>query len=121
MSYDPPRIWAQCIDEGTFMGAFGIGQPISRFEDERLLRGGGLYVADRTLPGQAYACFLRSPHAHAAIQAIDLGKARNAAGVVGVFVSSDLAADGLGRTAVTIKRSRPDGSPMFWRAHPGLA
>jgi aerobic carbon-monoxide dehydrogenase large subunit len=80
-----------------------------------------LYVADRNLPRQAYACFLRSPHAHAAIQAIDLEKARNAAGVVGVFISSDLAADGLGRTAVTIKRSRPDGSPMFWRAHPGLA
>ena len=103
------------------MGEFGIGQPLSRFEDGRLLRGGGLYVADRTLPGQAYARFLRSPHAHAAIEAIDLEKARNGAGVVGVFVSSDLAADGLGRTAVTLKRSRPDGSPMFWRAHPGLA
>ncbi len=103
------------------MGEFGIGQPLSRFEDGRLLRGGGLYVADRTLPGQAYARFLRSPHAHAAIEAIDLEKARNGVGVVGVFVSSDLAADGLGRTAVTLKRSRPDGSPMFWRAHPGLA
>src|SRR4029077_4239447 len=41
--------------------------------------------------------------------------------VIGIFVSSDLAADGLGHTAVTFKRSRPDGSPMFWRAHPGLA
>ena len=103
------------------MGAFGIGQPLSRFEDGRLLRGGGMYVADRALPGQVYACFLRSPHAHAAIEAIELENARNAAGVVGVFVSSNLAADGLGRTAVTLKRSRPDGLPMFWRAHPGLA
>src|SRR5882724_1513564 len=112
---------ARWTDEGSFMGAFGIGQPLSRFEDGRLLRGGGMYVADRALPGQVYACFLRSPHAHAAIEAIELENARNAAGVVGVFVSSDLAADGLGRTAVTLKRSRPDGSPMFWRAHPGLA
>ena len=56
------------------MGAFGIGQPLSRFEDERLLRGGGTYVADRTLPRQAQACFLRSPHAHAAIDAIELKK-----------------------------------------------
>ena len=103
------------------MGAFGIGQPLSRFEDGRLLRGGGMYVADRALPGQVYACFLRSPHAHAAIEAIELENARNAAGVVGVFVSADLAADGLGRTAVTLKRSRPDGLPMFWRAHSGLA
>jgi CO/xanthine dehydrogenase Mo-binding subunit len=69
------------------MGAFGIGQPLSRFEDGRLLRGGGMYVADRVLPGQVYACFLRSPHAHAAIGAIELENARNAAGVVGVFVS----------------------------------
>jgi aerobic carbon-monoxide dehydrogenase large subunit len=102
------------------MGAFGIGQPLSRFGDGRLLRGGGMYVADRALPGQAYACFLRSPHAHAAIDAIELENARNATGVIGIFVSSDLAADGLGRTAVTLKRSRPDGSPMFWKAHPGL-
>ena len=103
------------------MGAFGIGQPLSRFEDERLLRGGGTYVADRVLPGQAHACFLRSPHAHAAIEAIELENARNAPGVIGIFASSDLAAYGLGRTAVTLKRKRPDGSPMFWRAHPGLA
>jgi hypothetical protein len=44
------------------MGAFGIGQPLSRFEDERLPRGGGTSVADRALAGQAHACFLRSPH-----------------------------------------------------------
>src|SRR5690349_15288967 len=103
------------------MGAFGIGQPLSRIEDGRLLRGRGMYGADRTRHGQAYACFLRSPHAHAAIEAIELENARNAAGVLGIFAFSDLAADGLGRTAVTLKRSRPDGSPMYWRAHPGLA
>lgn len=103
------------------MGAFGIGQPLTRFEDGRLVRGRGMYLADRAFPNQAHACFLRSPHAHAVIDAIDTRSARNAAGVIGIFVSSDLAADGLGRTAVTLKRSRLDGSRMFWRAHPGLA
>jgi carbon-monoxide dehydrogenase large subunit len=118
---NPSRIWPRWTDQGSFTGAFGIGQPLSRFEDGRLLRGGGMYVADRALPGQAYACFLRSPYAHAAIETTELENALEAAGVIGIFVSSDLAADGLGRTAVTLKRSRPDGSPMFWRAHPGLA
>src|SRR5258708_36951766 len=99
----------------------GIDKSIGRFDAGRLLPGGGMYVADRALPGQVYACFLRSPHAHAAIEAIELENARNAAGVVGVFVSSNLAADGLGRTSVTLNRSRPDGLPMFWRAHPRLA
>jgi carbon-monoxide dehydrogenase large subunit len=67
------------------MGAFGIGQPLNRFEDERLLRGGGVYVADRALPGQAYACFLPSPHAHAAIETIELENARKAAGVISIL------------------------------------
>ena len=30
------------------MGEFALGQPVSRFEDPRLLRGGGRYV-DRVL------------------------------------------------------------------------
>lgn len=67
------------------MGAFGIGQPLNRFEDERLLRGGGAYVADRALPGQAYACFMRSPHAHTAIETIELENARKAAGVISIL------------------------------------
>jgi carbon-monoxide dehydrogenase large subunit len=38
-----------------------------------------------------------------------------------VFTAADLAADGLGSNAPTLARKRPDGTPMFWRAHPGLA
>jgi carbon-monoxide dehydrogenase large subunit len=67
------------------MGAFGIGQPLNRFGGERLLRGGGVYVVDRALPGQAYACFLRSPAAHAAIETIELENARKAAGVISIL------------------------------------
>ena len=43
----------------------GIGQPVRRREDLRLVRGGGRYTADENLPGQVYAVMLRSPHAHA--------------------------------------------------------
>jgi carbon-monoxide dehydrogenase large subunit len=100
---------------------FGIGQSVSRFEDPRLLRGEGRYVNDLVRPGQVHLVLLRSPHAHARIVSIDAAAALAAPGVLGVFTVADLERDGIGTTAPTFKRSRPDGSPMFWRAHPGLA
>jgi carbon-monoxide dehydrogenase large subunit len=102
------------------MGAFGIGQPIRRFEDVRLLRGGGRYQSDVNLPGQAHAIVIRSPHAHARIRAIDTSAALAAPGVVAVFTGADLARDGLGTMQMTLKRKRPDGSPMFAPPHRGL-
>ena len=103
------------------MGEFGIGQPLSRFEDRRLLKGNGRFIDDVDLPQQAYAYILRSPHAHAGIAGLDLAAARAAPGALGIFTAADLAADGLGANAPSLPRRRPDGSPMFWRAHPGLA
>src|SRR6185369_11403725 len=44
-----------------------------------------------------------------------------APGVLAVYTGDDLAAAGLGRMGVPFQRKRPDGSPMFWRAHLGLA
>src|SRR5687767_2228025 len=100
---------------------FGIGQPVQRFEDPRLLRGEGRFVNDLNLDGQAHMVFVRSPHAHARIRSIDAAAALAAPGVVGVFTIEDLERDGIGTTAPTVKRTRPDGKPMFWRAHPGFA
>jgi len=60
------------------MGEFGIGQPVERFEDPRLLRGEGRFVDDLQLPGQAHLVLVRSPHAHARIAAVDLTAARAA-------------------------------------------
>ena len=101
---------------------FGIGQPVSRFEDPRLLRGEGRFINDLVLPGMAHLAYVRSPHARARIIAIDAAEALAATGVLGVFTIEDLERDGVGTTAPTlVKRQRPDGSPMFWRAHPGLA
>jgi aerobic carbon-monoxide dehydrogenase large subunit len=105
------------------MGQFGIGQPVRRFEDKRLLSGNGRFQNDVNLPGQAYGCVLRSPHAHAAIRKIDLSAARAAPGVLAIYTGDDLAAAGMGTMGVPFanNRKRPDGSPMFWRAHLGLA
>jgi carbon-monoxide dehydrogenase large subunit len=103
------------------MGQFGIGQAVTRFEDRRLLQGGGRYLDDVNLPGQLAAVVVRSVHAHARIRAVDVEAARKASGVVAVFTGADLARDGLGTMQMTLKRKRPDGSPMFAPPHRGLA
>ena len=102
------------------MGQFGIGQGIKRVEDVRLLHGRGRYLDDVNVPGQTYAVVVRSPHAHARLLAIDVSAAQRAPGVVAVFTGADLAKDGLGTMVMTLKRKRPDGSPMFARPHRGL-
>jgi len=57
------------------VGEFAIGQGVARFEDPRLLRGGGRYVDDIVLPRMAFGYVLRSPHAHAKVRAIDTARA----------------------------------------------
>ncbi len=47
------------------MGQFGIGQSVTRFEDQRLLRGEGRFQNDVNLHGQTHAVVVRSVHAHA--------------------------------------------------------
>jgi carbon-monoxide dehydrogenase large subunit len=73
----------------------GIGAPLPRREDDRLLRGKGRYSDDVNLPGQLYAAVLRSPHAHARIRSIDKSAALAAPGVVAVLTAEDAEADGI--------------------------
>jgi carbon-monoxide dehydrogenase large subunit len=73
----------------------GIGQPVRRREDLRLVRGAGRYTADENLPGQVYAVMVRSPHAHARIRAIATDKAKVLPGVLAVLTGADCLADGL--------------------------
>ena len=73
----------------------GIGQPVRRREDLRLVRGNGRYTADENLPGQAFAVMLRSPHAHARIRSIATDAAKTMPGVLAVLTGADFLADGL--------------------------
>ena len=68
-----------------------IGQSAPRADAARLLQGRGRYVDDVSLPRMVHAAFVRSPHAHAKILAIDTSAARAAPGVVAVFTGADLA------------------------------
>ena len=76
--------------------ANGIGQPVRRKEDFRLLTGRGRYGDDLVLAHQAHASFVRSPHAHARIVAVDKTAALAAPGVLAVLTGADYAAAGLG-------------------------
>ena len=53
------------------MGANHFGARVARLEDPTLLTGRGRFVDDIRLAGALHACFVRSPHAHAAIRSID--------------------------------------------------
>src|ERR1700674_74208 len=81
--------------KGLAAKGFGIGQPVRRREDLRLVRGGGRYTADENLPGQVYAVMVRSPHAHARIRAIATADAKAVPGVLAVLTGADCVADGL--------------------------
>ena len=104
----------------SVMSKYGIGQPVTRFEDPRLLRGQGRFINDVNMHGQAYAVFVRSPHAHAKIRSIDVEAAKNAPGVVAVYTGHDVMADGLGMPKANMPRKRPDGKPMYAPQRPPL-
>jgi aerobic carbon-monoxide dehydrogenase large subunit len=101
------------------MGEFAIGQSVSRFEDPRLLRGGGRYVSDIVLPGMAFGHVLRSPHAHARIRSIDTSRAKAAPGVLAVLTGADWQASGWGDLPVPDGLKRRDGS-SFRPPYPAL-
>ena len=102
------------------MGEFAIGQAVPRFEDPRLLRGGGQYVDDIVLPRMAFGHVLRSPHAHARIVKIDTSAAKAAPGVLCVLTGEDWIKSGWGDLPVPATHKRRDGSPNFQPPYPAL-
>src|SRR4051794_27725355 len=68
----------------------GIGAPVRRVEDERLLTGRGRYADDLHPRDAAFAYVVRSPHAHAVIKRIDADGARRGPGVLMVLTAEDL-------------------------------
>jgi len=103
------------------VGEFAVGQGVKRFEDPRLLQGGGSYVDDIVLSRMAFGYVLRSPHAHARIRAIDTAAARQAPGVLLVLTGVDWKRSGWGDLPVPGGQKRRDGSPMYRSPYPALA
>jgi len=127
----PPQV----RHENAMPHANGIGQPVRRKEDVRLITGAGRYSDDLSLPNQTHAVMLRSPHAHARIVSIDTKAAREVVGVVCVLTGIEVDADGLKPIppdflflgSLEFQRSLPDpilqntdGSQIFASPYPLL-
>src|SRR5271155_1143083 len=102
------------------MGEFAIGQPVPRFEDPRLVKGHGRYVADMVFPGMAFGCVLRSPHAHARIRSIDTTQAKAAPGVLAVLTGADYKTAGFGDLPVPGGLKRRGDVPGYKPRYPAL-
>jgi len=87
-----------------------IGEALPRLEDPVLLRGEGRYTDDVNEPNQAYACMVRSSHAHGVIRGIDIQEAKTMPGVLAIYTAQDLAAYGPHKCMLDFKQR--DGSPM---------
>ncbi len=81
------------MDAATPSG--GIGAPVLRKEDRRLVTGQGRFTDDNRVDGALHLVMVRSPHAHARIRGIDVEAAKAIAGVVDVLTGADMAADGI--------------------------
>ena len=104
--------------------ANGIGQPVRRKEDFRLLTGRGSFGDDLVFPGLSHAVFIRSPYAHARIVAVDKRAALAAPGVLAVLIGADYSAAGLGPiphnpglSAPPDVQARPRGGPPIATRH----
>jgi aerobic carbon-monoxide dehydrogenase large subunit len=92
-----------------------------RVEDDALLRGRGRFIEDAPQPNQAYGAFVRSPHAHARITAIDVEGARDAPGVVAVLTHEELDAAGVGSCSVHPPLAGRNGGKLVMPFRPALA
>ena len=100
---------------------FGIGQPMRRHEDLRLITGRGCYTDDVILPRMTHAFVLRSPVAHAHIKRIDAAAARRMPGVLFVATGEEVRADGLGDVPCTVPLVNRNGTSRHDTPRPVLA
>lgn len=97
-----------------------IGKSVKRVEDKRFITGKGNYTDDIVLPGMLHAFILRSPHAHARINSIDISEAEKADGVVKIYTGKDIAESGVGGIPTGWQVNFKNGDTMKEPPHPIL-
>ena len=97
---------------------FGVGQPVRRSEDPKLVRGEGCYTDDLSRPGQAYAVVVRSRDAHGIIRSVSTAAAKAMPGVLAVYTAADLSTYGPLKCNLPLKNR--DGSPIRYTPRPAL-
>ena len=103
------------------MENYGVGQPVRRREDRRLLTGRGKFIDDINLENQLYGCVYRSTHAHAEIRDVDTSAAEQTPGVAAVLTGADWTADKLGPIPTRTPAKNSSGTPVPVPKRPGLA
>src|SRR4051812_45549543 len=98
-----------------------VGRPLRRREDLRFVRGMGRFVDDIALPGMAWCCFVRSPHAHARIRALSTEAAMSLSGALLALTAADWERAGHGELAIVHPMSFGDGRPMNGASRPAFA
>lgn len=93
--------------------SFGIGQPVTRTEDPRLLTGRGSFVDNLNLPNQAYAAVVFSTVAHADIKSIDTAAAEAAPGVIAILTGAQADEDNLGDLPALFMPEDMGGPPGY--------
>src|SRR5437016_3710218 len=109
------------LENAIAVQKFGVGQPVRRKEDDRLVRGKGKYTDDFSLPNQAYAWMVRSSHAHGVVKRIETSGARAMPGVLGVWTGADLASANYNPFICGLPLKSRDGSPLLQTNRPALA
>ncbi|MPZ55990.1 MAG: molybdopterin-dependent oxidoreductase [Rhizobiales bacterium] len=92
-----------------------------RVEDDILVRGAGHFVDDVHPDNEAFAAFVRSPHAHARIRGIDTSAALAAPGILAVLTNADMEAAGVGNTALHPPLPGRNGGKLVHPFRPALA
>ena len=100
---------------------FGLGQPVTRFEDATLTTGKGRYTDDVRTANSLYGYVLRSPVAHAAMDSLSVHDARQMPGVHAIYIYEDLAAAGIGDIPCFVPLENKDGTPRHDTPRPVLA
>ncbi|WP_083269438.1 xanthine dehydrogenase family protein molybdopterin-binding subunit [Bosea vaviloviae] len=97
---------------GAAAASVEIGQRVPRREDAILVQGQGRYTDDLSVERQLFAAFVRSPHAHGDLKAVDTAEARAMKGVVAIYTAADL--EGQGYAAIMAPNDLParDGTAM---------
>ena len=95
------------------INSFGIGQPVLRQEDRRLVTGAGCFTDDVRLPGELWGIAVRAPMAHGAIRDLAVTDAQAMPGVVAVLTAADLEAAGVQPFPCGLPHKSRDGSPLI--------
>jgi len=107
------------LETALSLTKFGIGQPVLRSEDPKLVQGRGSYTDDLNVAGQAYAVMVRSRDAHGIIRSIDTAAAKALPGVLAALTGEDLKSYGGLKCLLPLKNR--DGSPIKYKPRPALA